>query len=139
MTPTSDVRGQSHLLKAQEFLRLLEQQRGGLSSMTLALAQDAAEQAFRAILFARGISRQEDHRPDLKAQECKHLLEDLWSELEPQCGEYSWLWNWRNQARYAHADAPPISEPEITAEMMNRAVACARALTSLAESAVLRA
>jgi hypothetical protein len=27
------------------------------------------------------------------------------------------------KARYADADAPPISEPEITAEMMNRAVA----------------
>lgn len=106
--------------------------------MTLALAQDAAEQALRSILFARGISRQGDHRPDLNAQCHKHLFADLWSELEPQCAEYSWLWHWRNQARYSYTDAPPISEPEITAETMNRAVACARALTSLAETVVHR-
>lgn len=131
------LRATSHMLKAREYADLMEQQKHvGLSSISVALAQDAAEQALRAILYVRGITRQGDHRPDEKAREHQALLKDLWPDLEPQLVEYAWLWKYRNQARYQHVDAPPIAEPEIIHQDVERAASCVRVLIAIAERIV---
>jgi hypothetical protein len=110
-----------------------------LSSTVMTLAQDAAEQGFRSILFVRGVVRQGDHRPDRKALANTSALQDIWLELEPLVAEYDWLWEWRNIARYAHTDAPPIEDPPISPDMLRRAQACARSLVQLAQRIVERA
>lgn len=134
---TLGAKAPSHLLKARELSGLLRVQRQyGLRSNSLALAQDAAEHAFRAILFARGVARQGDHRPDEKALENKDVLADLWSDLAPQISEYAWLWRWRNRARYAHTDAPPLSDPAIAEGAVDRAQSCVQQLIDVAERAI---
>jgi hypothetical protein len=134
---SASERATSHLLKAQEYLRLMESEASNpLRSTAIALAQDSAENAFRAILFARGVMRQGDHRPDRKALEHMSSLRDIWDELEPLISEYEWLWEWRNIGRYKHTDTCDISDPEISPETLRRAGVCARQLVGLAERVV---
>jgi hypothetical protein len=127
----------SHLLKAQHHLRLMEGEGSNpLRSITMELAHDAAENAFRAVLFARGISRQGDHRPDTKALEHLDAFEDIRREIEVLAAEYAWLWPWRNVVRYKHVDTADTSDPEISSETLGRAQMCARRLVALAEHVV---
>src|SRR5688500_6563461 len=95
-------RTRSHLLKAQQLEMSIRED--ALPSIQITQAQDAAEHAFRAILFGMGISRLGRHRLDEVARQHRAELDDVWSRLVPWLEEYAWLWDLRNVARYNHVD-----------------------------------
>ncbi|MDP3720326.1 MAG: HEPN domain-containing protein [Acidobacteriota bacterium] len=127
-------RTRSHLLKAQELEASIDPT--GLWSLQITQSQDAAEHAFRAILFGMGINRLSDHRLDIVARQHQQLLTGVWPCLEPLLPDYAWLWEWRNVARYAHVDAPPEATPEITEHDLNRARQTTKKLVEIAQSLV---
>ena len=127
-------RTRSHLLKARQLEQSIRDDQ--LPSVRITQAQDAAEHAFRAILFGMGIKRVREHRLDVMAQEHHQQLVDVWPRLAPLLNEYAWLWEWRNSARYRHVDVPAYSDPPITDEMVERAKRTTRRLIEIAETLV---
>jgi HEPN domain-containing protein len=127
-------RTRSHLLKAQQLFDGIA--RDTLRSVQLTQAQDAAEHAFRAVLFGMSITRINDHELHRIAKDHQHQLNDIWPRLSPLLQEYEWLLEWRNIARYKHVDVPEYSDPEITDEMVERAKHTARNLIDLAETLI---
>jgi hypothetical protein len=124
-------RTRSHLLKAQQLKAGIRADT--LASVQITQAQDAAEHAFRAILFGMSVNRMSDHRLDLVARQHQAQLADIWPRLEPLLEDYAWLWELRNVARYSHIDAPPVAHPHITADDLDRAKRLARSLIVIAE------
>jgi len=124
----------SHLLKAQQIESCINDNE--LPSVQITLAQDAAEHAFRAILYGMSISRIGTHRLDTIARKNQDQLKDIWLWLEPFLDEYAWLWEFRNIARYSHVDSPSYSEPPIDKDMVERAIQIAKGLLLLAKRMV---
>src|SRR5438093_706769 len=105
-----------------------------LPSIQLTQSQDAAEHAFRAILFGMSISRVGHHELHIIAKEHRNELKDVWERLEPLLDDYEWLYEWRNVARYKHVDVPEYSSPEISRETLSRARQTAQRLIEIARS-----
>jgi len=124
----------SHLLKAQQIESCINDNE--LPSVQITLAQDAAEHAFRAILYGMSISRIENHRLDKIARKNQDQLKDIWFRLEPFLDEYAWLWELRNIARYSHVDSPSYSEPPINKDMVERAKQIVKGLLLIAKRMV---
>jgi hypothetical protein len=124
-------RTRSHLLKAQQLETAIRAD--SVASVQITQAQDAAEYAFRAILFGMSVNRISEHRLDAVARQYRSQLADIWPDLEPLLDDYAWLWERRNVARYSHVDAPPAADPPISAEEVTRARRTSRQLIAIAE------
>ncbi len=132
-------RTRSSLMKAKQLEKSIDAQ--VLPSLQITQAQDAAEHAFRAILFGMSVSRVGNsrggrHELDQIARMHRNQLGQIWFRLEPLLDEYAWLWQLRNVARYDHIDMPPFSDPPITPDMLNRAKSIVLGLIGIAESLI---
>lgn len=129
-------RAESRLLRAREFLRTLLGGTWSSPFLHLVVAHDAAENALRAILCARRITRQGRRRPDLIASNKKQHLEDVWPQLEPLLDDYAWLRTWKERARQGRLDDIQQADPEEQRAMIERAAKCAQQLVEIAEAVV---
>lgn len=127
-------RTRSHLLKAQQLEQSIRDDQP--PSVRITQAQDAAEHAFRAILFGMGINRVRVHRLDLVARKHQDQLGDVWLRLAPLLDDYAWLCERRCVARYKHVDVPDFSDPPISDETVDHAKRTTRGLIIIAETLI---